>query len=139
VNQCGSFHLICSDRWNSLLMTSFKTKVFQHTVMNINELGSPLSLWAKRLLRSLNEIKRYRFRYNGIIVASSCKGVGSLFISLPHFLHTKPYANRAINGLSPSLLKHGSLIEIEPITGILHNAAIKMQFSFEVESLNLIK
>lgn len=62
-----------------------------------------------------------------------------VFVTKPHFLDTDPIALEYITGLSPNRTLHDSKIDIEPITGLVINAAKRLQFNIELQSSNTIE
>lgn len=50
-------------------------------------------------------------------------------ISLPHFFEGEPELQRDVIGINPSLEKHKSYFDIEPNTGFVLNAAVRVELN----------
>ncbi|KAK5644000.1 hypothetical protein RI129_007845 [Pyrocoelia pectoralis] len=64
---------------------------------------------------------------NGLIDVSKCYFDLPISISFPHFLNADPIAKTYVNGLKPSNEKHGSFVDIEPVTGVPLESRARLQ------------
>ncbi|RWS28672.1 scavenger receptor class B member 1-like protein [Leptotrombidium deliense] len=69
---------------------------------------------------------------SGVMDFSKCYFGAPALVSLPHFLHADPYYSRTIDGLKPNEDKHEFWIDVEPITGISVDAALRFQINFHI-------
>lgn len=72
---------------------------------------------------------------SGVLDISPCQFGSPIFISFPHFHLADPSYLKALDGLEPDEAKHGSHLDIEPITGVSVDANIRLQINLEVEKV----
>lgn len=72
---------------------------------------------------------------SGILDISPCQFGAPVFISFPHFHLADSFYLKSVNGLNPDDSKHGSYIDVEPITGISINLLVRFQINIEIEKI----
>lgn len=70
----------------------------------------------------------------GVLNVSSCKQDAPIMMSEPHFLEAPEYQKEVI-GLKPDPKKHRTILDVEPTTGIVLNAAKRIQVNLYVTKL----
>jgi len=64
---------------------------------------------------------------------SRCKKGAPIVLSAPHFYKADPYlVNHEVKGLRPEKALHETFLEIEPLTGLVLNAARRIQINVHV-------
>ncbi|XP_060583637.1 lysosome membrane protein 2-like [Ruditapes philippinarum] len=75
----------------------------------------------------------------GLVNISNCQSVDffhlPVAISLPHFLFGDPRYINAVYGVSPNEEEHNTVIDLEPYTGLVLNAAKRLQINVYLEPL----
>lgn len=74
-------------------------------------------------------------RASGLLDIRRCQFGAPVFISFPHFHLGDPSYLNSVNGLNPSEEKHGSHIDVEPITGLSIHLAVRFQINVEIEKI----
>lgn len=74
----------------------------------------------------------------GVISLSSCKGGAPVLMSSPHFLMADFHVRFAVDGLSPKLDEHKTLIQIEPNSGTLLVAKRRIQMNLQMKPVSRI-
>lgn len=69
---------------------------------------------------------------SGVMNISTCRSGAPIFISLPHFYQADPSFVEAVDGISPDPLLHETFISVEPYTGIVMNAAKRLQMNADL-------
>jgi lysosome membrane protein 2 len=70
----------------------------------------------------------------GVLNVSNCKQNAPIIMSEPHFLEAPEYKDEVI-GLNPDPKKHQTLIDVEPNTGLVLNAAKRIQVNIYITKL----
>ncbi|XP_076446440.1 lysosome membrane protein 2-like isoform X2 [Babylonia areolata] len=65
----------------------------------------------------------------GLLNASVCRDGAPVILSLPHFLDGDPDVRNRVFGMNPNRTEHQSVIDIEPMTGVVMNAAKRLQLN----------
>ncbi|KAK7097188.1 lysosome membrane protein 2-like [Littorina saxatilis] len=76
---------------------------------------------------------------SGVLNASVCKQGAPVILSLPHFLDGDPAIQNRVIGMNPNREKHQSVIDIEPMTGVVMNAAKRVQLNAYLTKIPHIK
>lgn len=74
-------------------------------------------------------------RASGLLDISRCQFGAPVFISFPHFHLGDPSYLNSVNGLNPNEEKHVSYIDVEPITGLSIDLAVRFQINIEIEKI----
>lgn len=74
-------------------------------------------------------------RPSGVLDLSPCVFGAPVLISFPHFHLADPSYLNAVKGLNPGEERHGSHIDIEPVTGLTIDAMIRLQLNVEIQQL----
>jgi lysosome membrane protein 2 len=75
---------------------------------------------------------------DGVLNISICKGA-PIIMSQPHFFQAAPKYLEAIDGLQPNEALHKTIIDVEPHTGLVLNAAKKIQLNVFLRKLDSFK
>jgi len=71
----------------------------------------------------------------GVLNISSCQFGAPVVSSSPHLFQADPIYLKRLNGLNPSKSKHQTFIEVEPLTGMVLNAAKRLQVNAFVDNI----
>ncbi|XP_041359462.1 lysosome membrane protein 2-like [Gigantopelta aegis] len=74
----------------------------------------------------------------GVLNASVCKQDAPFLFSSPHFLFADDSVLYGVKGMHPSLEKHQTFLDVEPMTGVVMNAAKKLQLNFNIQKIDNI-
>lgn len=74
-------------------------------------------------------------RASGVLDISSCHFGSPILISFPHFYLADSSYLYSVNGLDPNDDKHGSYIDVEPITGVTIELTIRVQVNVEIQKI----
>lgn len=74
----------------------------------------------------------------GVLNVSNCKQDAPIIMSEPHFVEAPEYQAEII-GLKPDFKKHRTLIDVEPTTGLVFNAAKRIQVNVYITKLDGFK
>ncbi|XP_062999893.1 scavenger receptor class B member 1 isoform X2 [Elgaria multicarinata webbii] len=74
-------------------------------------------------------------RQSGIQNVSACRSNAPLFISNPHFLYGDPALLDTVDGLHPNEEEHRLFLDLNPLTGVPLNCAIKMQLNLFIKQV----
>lgn len=72
-------------------------------------------------------------RTDGILDISKCRKGAPIVLSAPHFYNGDPALRANVSGLRPNKLRHETFLEIEPLTGLVLNAARRIQINVQVK------
>ncbi|KAL8605528.1 hypothetical protein ACOMHN_031465 [Nucella lapillus] len=75
----------------------------------------------------------------GLLNASVCKAGAPVILSLPHFLDGDPDVLDRVIGMKPNRSAHQSVIDIEPMTGVVMNAAKRLQLNAYLTNISHFK
>lgn len=75
---------------------------------------------------------------SGVMNISACREGSPTFISMPHFLNADPVYLDAVEGLSPDPDKHQLYQLVEPNTGLVVEAAIRIQMNFHLKPIAMM-
>lgn len=76
---------------------------------------------------------------SGFLNASACREGAPIVFSLPHFLDADPEMRNRVIGLNPIREQHQSVIDIEPMTGVVMNAAKRLQINAYLTNISHIE
>nr|KAG5697775.1 hypothetical protein BaRGS_026732 [Batillaria attramentaria] len=76
---------------------------------------------------------------SGLLNASVCRQNAPIVFSLPHFLDGDPDIRNRVIGMNPNRAEHQSVIDIEPITGVVMNAAKRLQINAFITNISHIQ
>ncbi|XP_062992053.1 lysosome membrane protein 2 isoform X2 [Elgaria multicarinata webbii] len=71
----------------------------------------------------------------GLLNVSACKEGAPIFLSPPHFYQSDEKYVKAIDGMHPNKKDHETFLDINPLTGILVQAAKRMQINVYLKQL----
>ena len=76
---------------------------------------------------------------DGMLNVTSCKSGLPTFVSYPHFYKADPYyGNQFEKGMfRPDKSKHESYLTLEPVSGVLLDAKVRMQVNSLVSPVNI--
>ena len=75
---------------------------------------------------------------SGLLNVSSCKQGAPVVMSLPHFLDAAKVVQDGVIGLRPSEKEHQTILDIEPMTGVVMNAQKKLQVNAYLRNVSEI-
>ncbi|GFS42665.1 scavenger receptor class B member 1 [Nephila pilipes] len=74
-------------------------------------------------------------RPSGVLDVRPCQFGAPVLLSFPHFYMADPSYRTNINGLNPSDEKHGSHLDVEPITGVTVDVQIRFQMNLQMSKV----
>lgn len=75
---------------------------------------------------------------SGVMNISACRYGTPIFMSFPHFYNADPYYTNQVDGLNPSRDKHEFYMILEPLTGVVLEAAARFQINMLIEPVKNI-
>lgn len=75
---------------------------------------------------------------SGVLDLSPCQFGAPVYMSFPHFYFSDPSYFDSVNGLNPIEEKHGSHVDVEPVTGFSIDISIRVQINLEIEKISQI-
>ncbi|XP_025087249.1 lysosome membrane protein 2-like isoform X1 [Pomacea canaliculata] len=75
---------------------------------------------------------------SGILNGSNCQNGAPVIFSLPHFLYGDETIQNRVDGMHPNQEEHQSVIDIEPMTGVVMNVAKRLQINAYVHNISNI-
>lgn len=76
---------------------------------------------------------------SGLLNASACRDGAPIIFSLPHFLDGDADLRNRVIGMDPVREEHQSVIDIEPMSGVVMNAAKRLQINAFITNISHVK
>ncbi|XP_021340100.1 lysosome membrane protein 2-like [Mizuhopecten yessoensis] len=76
---------------------------------------------------------------SGVLNISVCKSGAPVVISNPHFLQADTEVIEGVIGMHPNKKEHETVLDVDPLTGLVFNAQKKLQLNAHLQKVNHIR
>lgn len=141
VEKSDTLYIFNLDLCRSLYVTYSESSTVSSSDIDVYRFTTPPPVFADPRTYLDNRCYCSPYDYNGtfclgagVLNVSTCKQDAPIIMSEPHFLEAPEFKDE-MDGLKPDPEKHRTLIDVEPTTGLVFNAAKRIQINVYVTKL----